>query len=327
MAGALRDSPQEMHLSPLGLETASWVPALVPGTVAATHRANGVLPELDRVENYDASDWWYCCQFGASPLGDHETAVLLFEGLATLADIWLNGELVATSANMFREVEVDVTTRLQGTNDLCIRFRSLHADLMQRRSRPRWRTSMVEQQQLRWFRTTLLGRMPGWCPPVRPVGPWRPSLARAAAPGELPRGRCDPFLGIAMVHACPWTSWREHLPDARITGASLEVMGTRARPSSVCRRCRQLPHHGSDNSGAEAWWPHTHGPQPRYPAAIHLTTTAGAQCESPGQAGVPVHSCRHDDDGFGLSVNGVPIFCRGACWSTPDIVSLRPSAG
>jgi beta-mannosidase len=35
-------------------------------------------------------------------------------------------------------------------------------------------------------------------------------------------------------------------------------------------------------------------------------------------------AARHDDDGFGLSVNGVPIFCRGACWSTPDVVSLRP---
>jgi beta-mannosidase len=158
--------------SPSELATAeSWAPALVPGTVAATQRANGTLPDLDRVENYDASDWWYRCEFPSGPLGLNEMAVLRFEGLATLAEIWLNGELVATSSNMFREVEVDVTSRLQDTNDLCIRFRSLHVELTQRRTRPRWRTSVVDHQQLRWFRTTLLGRMPGWCPPVRPVGP------------------------------------------------------------------------------------------------------------------------------------------------------------
>ena len=32
---------------------------------------------------------------------------------------------------------------------------------------------MVKQQQLRWVRTTLLGRTPGWSPPAAPVGPWR----------------------------------------------------------------------------------------------------------------------------------------------------------
>jgi len=312
-------------LSPPGLGTASWVPALVPGTVAATHRANGVLPELDRVENYDASDWWYCCQFGTSPLGDHETAVLLFEGLATLADIWLNGELVATSANMFREVEVDVTTRLLGTNDLCIKFRSLHAELIQRRSRPRWRTSMVEQQQLRWFRTTLLGRMPGWCPPVRPVGPWRPvwlerrrlvnGLEGDAIPSWESDGACVSVDIVART-----------FPDTSITGASLEVMGTGNALSVSVGDAGSHHITGVHRvSGAEAWWPHTHGPQPRYPAVIHLTTTAGPVLVDLGRLAFRSIAARHDDDGFGLSVNGVPIFCRGACWSTPDIVSLRPS--
>ena len=45
-----------------------------------------------------------------------------------------------------------------------------------RRGAPR----LVVNQQLRWHRTTLLGRIPAWCPPVAPVGPWRPILLESA---------------------------------------------------------------------------------------------------------------------------------------------------
>ena len=60
----------------------------------------------------------------------------------------------------------------------------LDAVLKERRPRPRWKAPMVEQQQIRWFRTTLLGRTPGWSPPA--TRGWRPLARRsniAASPG------------------------------------------------------------------------------------------------------------------------------------------------
>ena len=54
-------------------------------------------------------------------------------------------------------------------------FRSLTAWLEGQRGRARWRTRLaLRHRTLRFARTTLLGHMPGWCPTVHPVGPWRP---------------------------------------------------------------------------------------------------------------------------------------------------------
>src|SRR4029077_6658248 len=69
---------------------------------------------------------------------------------------------------------VDVSALLLTDNALFIRFHALRTLLSSRRSRPKWRTGLVAHQQLRWYRTALLGRMPSWCPPVATVGPWRP---------------------------------------------------------------------------------------------------------------------------------------------------------
>src|SRR5882672_2991652 len=88
----------------------SAVPAQVPGTAASALAAAGQW-SLDTPRDFDAEDWWYQCSFDrpAAP-GPAGRWNLTFEGLATLAEVWLNGARIATSANMFLRHEVDVTT-------------------------------------------------------------------------------------------------------------------------------------------------------------------------------------------------------------------------
>ena len=144
-----------------------WEPAIVPGTVGSAIGPD----DLDSHDAWDARDWWYGARFSATP--GSERVYLNFDGLATLAEVWLNGERIASSANMFVPVRVEVTDRLLTRNELTIVFRSLDEALAERRPRPRWKTRLVDHQRLRWFRTTLLGRMPGWTPDIDPVGPWK----------------------------------------------------------------------------------------------------------------------------------------------------------
>ena len=139
-----------------------WHDAVVPGTVAAAIHKDINLPG-----DYDADDWWYELSFELPSRSARQ--YLRFEGLATLADVWLNGTHILSSRNMFTTHRIDVTSLLRDSNELTICFRSLGKALEPRRARPRWKTMLVNHQNLRWFRTTLLGRMPGWSPLIAPV--------------------------------------------------------------------------------------------------------------------------------------------------------------
>ncbi len=74
--------------------------------------------------------------------------------------------------------------------------------------------------------------------------------------------------------------------------------------------------------GVERWWPHTHGDQPRYPVALDLDDAV----HELGAVGFRTLELDRRDGGFTLAVNGVPVFCRGACWGTPDAVAFTASS-
>src|SRR4051812_7509682 len=156
-----------------GAPAGPWMNATAPGTVASSLRAAGQWCLDEAARAFDSEEWWFRRRFKAEPAAAGERLILGMDGLATLAEIWLNGERLGQSANMFQAHEFDISALVAPANELLIRFTPIQKLLGQKRPRPRWRTPMVAHQQLRWIRTTLLGRTPGWSPPAAPVGPWR----------------------------------------------------------------------------------------------------------------------------------------------------------
>ena len=191
----------------------AWVPAEVPGTVAAALRAQGLWTSgvADR-DLLDGRDWWFRCRFADPGNGPW---LLQMGGLATLADVWLNGVHLLHSDDMFveHELEIDCLRPVDAENELSLRFAALDPLLVCRRARPRWRSRLVRHQNLRWIRTSLLGRMDGWAAWAAPVGPWRPvelvPRGRAAGP------RLDDRRAVRGRRRCG------HPPgNARIRGAA-----------------------------------------------------------------------------------------------------------
>jgi beta-mannosidase len=314
------ESGWEVAAAPAGtlreaIDSLDWLPARVPGTAAAALRAAGRW-DWSQMRGFDAEDWWWRTRFSTDP----GPAVLGFDGIATLAEVWLDGEKILASDNMFRAHELPVV--LGGEHELVIRCRALAPELSTRRPRPRWRVPMLEQQQLRWFRTTLLGRTPGWSPPCPAVGPWRGIWleTRALETGSMrlaPR-TWDGQGSVAITATL----------DPRIEAATLAIERDGQRVTTPL-----VPEEGQWRGRAEVanpvlWWPHTHGEPALYRASLEVHGAGVTTTIDLGSVGFRTIEIDHAaGDDFRVIVNGVPLFCRGACWTPLDPVTLAATPG
>jgi beta-mannosidase len=304
-----------------------WIAATVPGTVAEALRAVGASePSQQRL---DGRDWWFRCRFAGpaaptgGPTGDGDW-FLTSEGLATLADVWLNGRHLLRSESMFSHHRVPAGT-VEADNELCLRFAALTPVLDERRPRPRWKTMGISSQNLRWVRTTLLGRQGGWATIPAPVGPWRPLRLRRAAPVEVTarRVRSSCAAGPAGSTTGTVSVVLEVSPGPTADGPSLTAelgVAGRTAPMSVTRADGRFRLTGTVVvEGVERWWPHTHGAQPLYP----VRAVVGGVPVDLGEVGFRTVAADRSDGGFHLLVNDVPVFCRGSGWYPVDPVSLQ----
>lgn len=290
-----------------------WMAAEVPGTAAGAVRASSGR-EPSSVE-LDADDWWFRGRFSGPSEADPPGGWLLeLDGVATVADVWLNGEHLAHSESMFVPCRARVPS-LRADNELVVRCAALAPRLAERRPRPRWKSAGASHQNLRWFRTTLLGRQPGWTVTPAPVGPWRPVRLRPWGSPLLVSRRLEarpiaagPGGTVSVELRC--TTAARALPTVTV-----EVAGIRAALDVEPDGEGRVVARGSVTlTEVERWWPHTHGAQPLYPVAA----VVGAARLDLGAVGFRTVDVDDTDGRFQLSVNGTTVFCRGACWYPVD---------
>lgn len=314
----LADSPpSSFNIEQINTASLQWRDAIVPGTVAQSIHDDINLPGY-----YDRCDWWYRTSF-AAPNSHANSATrhrLRFDGLATLADVWLNGEKILATSNMFCADVVDVTQHLREHNDLVIHFHSLHAALEQKKPRPRWKTALTNHQNLRWFRTTLLGRIPAWSPPIEPVGPWRPISLESVSAVDCAQLDIQTQLvgdnGIVRAHAVL------HAIDKIPTRAELVVADQRYALQLSANASAITLRGDIEIANAPKWWPNTHGEQSLL--ACHIEVMIGNEVVKIdcGRIGFKSIHVNRNNDAVSFEINGVPIFCRGAVWTVNDFLTL-----
>ncbi len=225
----------------------------------------------------------------------------------------MDDEPIASSSNMF--VSMTIRTKMAGRIVLSIRFKSLSKALERSCGRARWRTRLVTSNGIRSYRQTLLGHMPGWCPAIHAVGPYRP-IEHLRGAGMLQR--CS--LSAAMRDGDGVLSVKLVFLEAVHPQMQLTV---RLDHHVTMLRCLDSQTFAGEVIIAEPelWWPHTHGEPKLYgvflsdgATELHLGNTGFRHLRLVGG---------EDDGGFQLEINGTPVFCRGACWTSADLVGLR----
>ncbi len=241
----------------------------------------------------DEEDHWFRHEFEASGVAP----TIRFDGLATVCDLYVDGRRVSRTESMFLAEELrDLPL---GNHELLVCARALRPLLaVSRRPRARWRTRVPRENGLRWIRTSLLGRAPGFAPGPPVVGPWRPvwSLERPTPEFAL-RPRIEGDEGVLDVRCDPETGPLDVTIDSELR--RLPAGGGELRVGRVRR-----------------WWPHTHGTPQLY--SVRVRSAAG---ESQRRVGfrelAPVGDL--EEHGLRIVVNGVPVFARGAVWTpVPD---------
>jgi beta-mannosidase len=280
-------------------------------TVAAALAARGDF-DFDAPRDLDASDWWWLADIEGE--GD---VVLRCEGLAGVADVYLDDAPLFEAREMFRRY--DAPLRLARRARLAIRFRAMAQVFAGLKGRMRWRQRAVEEPRLRFLRQTQLGRVPGWAPKARVVGPWRAveMIARAALPPRVTTtAALDGADGVVVCEIAP-----DPLGPARAGEIALRVGDVETRaPLDAHGRARlslRLP-------DVAPWWPATHGAPTLHEARVALD----GQTIETRRLGFRRVEIDHGEDGagFGLRVNGVPVFARGAVWVPPDLMRLPDDA-
>lgn len=109
-----------------------WLPANVPGTVHLDLMKHRIILDPFKDENekkvqwVENEDWWYQTKFKISSTElNSQNIELVFNGLDTFSEIYLNGKLLQSTDNMFRTWKIPVKQYLKsGENILKIKFKS-----------------------------------------------------------------------------------------------------------------------------------------------------------------------------------------------------------
>ncbi len=321
-----------------GDKLASPVPARVPGCVHTDLYRAGIIPAPCYRDNnlellwIEGEDWVFECELDAV---HDEGARLVFEGLDTYAEVYLNGILLGETHNMFISHAFDVGDTLRdGKNILRVKFRSAVKEV--EGCPPRVGAFTTERMNTRRVQCTYSW---DWVDRFVTAGIFRPVYIAYPTGVEVDSAyvyteHIDSF-GAAMHLELDFTGYEKGGRTALVE--ILSPTGERvAKTEFYVDRKHYVRRLNVENP--ELWYPSGYGEQPLYTLRVtvdgnvftehfgirtlRIVERADKEGEEYWLRAVKEQKNRHgllydrntEFSGFLVVVNGVPVFCMGGNW-------------
>lgn len=310
------------------MQVPEWHPAAVPGDVHLDLLRNGLIPSpfyrdnVKRLQWIETADWEYRDTFsvGASLLESRHTD-LVFEGLDTDAEVFLNGSLILTANNMFREWSVDVRGRLHsGNNILRVVFPSPIREAGRIASQDSWRNSTHAPTPIKtYLRKAAYEYGWDWGPRLVTSGIWREVRLETWHEARI----SNLFISQEDIHR-----------DVAHVDAQVEITASSSREATVSVTYAEAASHGFETrrvllhagvnkisfpfeiSKPDLWYPAGYGSQPLYRFAASVAMNGRDEDSIAVRTGLRSVELRRRRDAWGRSfefvVNGIPVFAKGA---------------
>ncbi|WP_246486778.1 glycoside hydrolase family 2 protein [Kribbella qitaiheensis] len=308
---------------------AAPVPATVPGEVHTDLLAAGVIPDPFDGDNegklfwIGRTSWSYRTVFDWEA-DEHAVQELVADGLDTAARITLNGTELGKTWNQHRSYRFAVTGLLVAErNELVIEFASPVATANQlREASGMWpHTNLHPYNAIRKMASNFGW---DWGIDVATAGIWRPlrieSWSGVRIDSVRPLAGLDRDNGVLDTRlALAWAD--DATDDAAIT---VEVGGTTTEMTVAAGTAEAGV--TSTIDAVDRWWPRGYGEQPLYDVQVSLQAGANEDAWQ-GRVGFRTITMDVAPDEHGgpfiLSVNGKPVYVRGANWIPDDAFVTR----
>ncbi|MFE5538309.1 exo-beta-D-glucosaminidase [Streptomyces sp. NPDC056519] len=303
-----------------GYRTAGWHPAGSRSTVLAALVADGTHPDpfhstdQQRIPAADfAVPWWFRAEFTVADTGAR--TYLDFSGVVSAADVFVNGEQVATAsavAGAYTHHELDVTALVRaGANAVAFRIKP---------NDPRKNLTMG---WLDWLQP----------PPDQNMGIVRDVLVRRGGPVALRDAHVVTSLALPSLASADLTV-KAKVRNETAEAVTAAVSGTIGSGITFRRDVPLRAHETKTVAFTPAdtpqlrlerprvWWPAGMGAQELYELDLSVAVP-GAGLSDRTRHGFGVRSVRaplNKDGARQYSVNGKPLLIRGAGWSPDELL-------
>ncbi|MBB6022336.1 beta-mannosidase [Paenibacillus sp. JGP012] len=314
-------------------EDQEWMPAQVPGCVHTDLLRLGLIPDPfygtneKEVQWIDKKDWEYQTTFDVAPeLYTQDHLELVFDGLDTYADVYVNGVHVLSADNMFRvwKAEVKALVKEKG-NVLRVRFRSpIQEDLPKLEKLGYALPASNDQSDVGGLgdkRVSIFARKApyhygwDWGPRFVTSGIWR----EARLEGWNDVRITDVFIRQNEVNAAlaSLTAMVEIETSQAVDAViRIEAAGQRWEMAAALQPGTQTVELPISIQDPKLWWSRGLGDPYRYTFAAEVLQGERALAEAEVQTGLRSIRLVRDRDEAGASfyfeLNGVAVFAKGA---------------